>query len=212
MQLPIKDAATGSNLGHGEVEAARPYISRVGNKNTPRGSSYATTTLHLTICTGEFPLSKNVALGISNDFGVKWVNLGLRWLRGKLGPIHVPLNRDRSTFCQAHDVLVHFAGKAVHSRSTSTYYCIYIYDTRLVYGTLLEFRMDSMGDHIVTLKPDTKNLQVFLVVRARARDNLYAESNKPNKPINASFLLNNVHSLYTQPVARRAKRLLSGSF
>lgn len=91
--------------------------------------------------------------------------------------------------------------------------CKWVHDTRLVYGTLLEFRMDSMGDHIATPKPDAKNLKVLLVARARARDNPYAEPDKPDKAIDASFLLKGVRTLAVPLAGAQGEdRSLSGAF
>lgn len=69
--------------------------------------------------------------------------------------------------------------------------CKWVYDTRLAYGTLLDFHREP-GCYVGTPQPDAKNLKVLLGVRARARDNPHAEAKRPNKTIDASFLLKSV--------------------
>ncbi|KAI1114240.1 hypothetical protein F5Y14DRAFT_451211 [Nemania sp. NC0429] len=63
----------------------------------------------------------------------------------------------------------------------------WVYDVRLVYGTLMDWHEDEYQRYIGTPLPDAKNLQVLLVVRARPRDERHVE-----KAIDASFLLKNV--------------------
>ena len=69
--------------------------------------------------------------------------------------------------------------------------CKWIYDTRLIRGTFLDY-MNQGGEYIAVPKPEKQNLKVLLAVRARSRDNPWAEPTHPNKPIDASFLLKGV--------------------
>ncbi|KAL7947491.1 hypothetical protein V8C42DRAFT_287691 [Trichoderma barbatum] len=72
--------------------------------------------------------------------------------------------------------------------------CKWVYDTRLVHGTNLEYS-EFERDQIAT-QPNQGNLHVFLVIRARSRDNPYNDINPraltPVKRIDASFLLKGV--------------------
>ncbi|KAH7322579.1 hypothetical protein B0I35DRAFT_407045 [Stachybotrys elegans] len=66
--------------------------------------------------------------------------------------------------------------------------CRWLYDTRLVHGTLLDFPLDEYK-HKAVPKPDTNNLHALLIVRARSRDNPWREPECPDKYIDAGFLL-----------------------